>query len=243
MPLDAGLATLGAGVLDLGGSLATSALEVHETRQNRRFQRNMSNTAHQREVKDLIAAGLNPVLSANHGASTPGGDSANIPQLPSLSAKLLDRANVELLQSQKANVDADTSAKTLQNHANSEMYETDLLRRRLEYTNLLKDGDLKGAAYQTAQATLRKIEQELKNLQLAGTHSALGLAKARAESDYYKGAGKYAPTAGPVLRDVLNSAHGVRKYFEEHSSKVKNAFEDWTKPYKNLWDKAWGKKK
>lgn len=47
-----------------------------EAAKNREWQEKMSNTAHQREVEDLLAAGLNPILSVNAGASTPSGSTA-----------------------------------------------------------------------------------------------------------------------------------------------------------------------
>ncbi len=40
---------------------------AQQAAKNRNWQEMMSNTAHQREVKDLLAAGLNPVLSAMNG--------------------------------------------------------------------------------------------------------------------------------------------------------------------------------
>lgn len=55
-----------------------SWFNANQAKLNRDWQAEMSNTAHQREVADLRAAGINPILSAyGSGASTPSGSSAS----------------------------------------------------------------------------------------------------------------------------------------------------------------------
>lgn len=56
------------------GSIVASAVSAGSAKKQMKFQERMSSTAHQREAKDLLAAGYNPLYTAGgSGASSPVG--------------------------------------------------------------------------------------------------------------------------------------------------------------------------
>lgn len=78
MGFDFGLGDIVSSAMSLYGTMETNRANKSIAGDQMDFQRDMANSAHQREVADLRAAGLNPILSGTggHGAATPPGASA-----------------------------------------------------------------------------------------------------------------------------------------------------------------------
>ena len=98
------------------GSLYSASQARKEAQRNRDFQERMSNTSHQREVKDLRAAGINPILSSKlGGSSTPTGAMAQQPDLGSTITKGVSvHLQSELMQAQTRKLNAGAMLEELQ---------------------------------------------------------------------------------------------------------------------------------
>lgn len=138
------------------------------------FQREMSNTAHQREVADLRAAGINPIMTSTGGvgASTPPGASAEMkdaktPGVNSALKAIDTMANAFLTRelTEKAKEDTKLSEQL------KETSRTDSTLKAAQRGKTIREQDLVEANTSTAKAAKTNIEEDtnvkksLQNLQ------------------------------------------------------------------------------
>lgn len=89
------------GVFGLGEKLWQTSEAIQESKRAREFFREMSNTAIQRQVADMRAAGINPVLAARMGgASSPGMMGASMPGGSGLASGMMAGQSMQLMAQQ-----------------------------------------------------------------------------------------------------------------------------------------------
>lgn len=144
----------------LAGAAASAGLDYFNTQAannasraaaNRQmgFQERMSNTAHQREVNDLRDAGLNPILSANAGASTPGGASYSAEKADTDFDPMLPYAAKQSSATTK-NIIADTGLKAANTKSAEKSVEIQEESKRLIQAQAAKEEQLARSASQSA---------------------------------------------------------------------------------------------
>lgn len=161
MAIATGTALALAGGASLLGGLYSNWSSARQASKNRRFQKNMSNTAHRREMADLKAAGLNPLLTGKYGgSSTPTGTMPQItnpakelPQVASAYSSL--KQQKPLVQAQVEQVESATNL----NNANSAK---SLMEAKAIEQNTVQSQATTKAIKEKLPVELRKLEQEIK---------------------------------------------------------------------------------
>lgn len=218
------------GGLDIGGDLYSNQQNINQSNKQMAFQKMMSDTAVQRRVRDLLAAGLNPALAYGQDATTPSGAMVGITNPVAGGIATAQRAkelreNLNLMRSQqtKNQADAQLSAQLAAESATrntNEGIRGQELQRQLDYNR-----------------DIQSVTKSLLTLEELLTKAALPGAQAQAKWD--TNLGQWGPATrdlGGLVGSVLSNAGNAAKVFmKSRAAKAGATKADDT--FNRLWEK------
>lgn len=186
------------GVLGGVGQASANRTNIKLAREARDWQEDMSNTAVQRRMRDLRAAGINPILAGKYDASTPAGFMSQVGNVGAAAAVGAQQGaatarDASLLDADTRKVEAeiiDKYADVIYKESQAELAMTMASKGVEEILNIQSTREL------------IQVQKELKELEIPGINAEADLWKwlESAEIDEMaKAAGK----AGPILAAIF----------------------------------------
>lgn len=152
---------IAAAAIPAAASLVTSAFNLYQNERMADRSERLSNTAHQREVQDLIKAGLNPILSARSGGASTPISAASMSENPATSAlqAMNQKQNLDLVKAQTRNLNA--QARTAEVDADIKEYSAPFAKQQPEMDLALKQNQVYRSDAESQPRVLRAIAQKI----------------------------------------------------------------------------------